>query len=79
MTTAKRLMVAALLALLTGCGGMSPERRHAELEWELRANMPAWSPQEWNAWEAELAAALNVPPPDPPMFASDDEEAADDN
>ncbi|MGE0431112.1 MAG: hypothetical protein AB7K09_17945 [Planctomycetota bacterium] len=54
--------------LLAGCGGISPERRHAELEWQLRHHMPTWTADEWNAWEAELAGALDQPPPDPPMF-----------
>lgn len=70
----KKLMIAAAFALISLVGCMGPTQRHAELEWELRHEMPTWGPDEWNAWEAELASALDKPFPDPQMFPEDEPE-----
>lgn len=67
------LLAIAILAI--GC--TQPTMRHAELEWEYRHEMPVWDHETWNAWEAELAAALDLEQPDPPMFPQEDSEESE--
>ncbi|MGE0433136.1 MAG: hypothetical protein AB7K09_15655 [Planctomycetota bacterium] len=83
MTTTKQLhrlatmsAVVIALALCVGCTS-GPAKRHAELEWSVRRDMPTWGPDEWNAWEAELASALDKPRPDPAMFPDPDDDDDD--
>jgi hypothetical protein len=62
------LAVFTITTIGCACRGEVALKRHAELEWQLRREMPAFTPAQWNAWEAELAAALNLPRPQPPLF-----------
>lgn len=70
------MMMVVVAWHVVGCssGAAKALHRHAALEWQWRHEMPNWSAADWNAWEAELAAALNLPTPEPPMFPDADDD-----